>query len=140
MRTRRGVGRANRLSRLLRVTAAFFDRRPVRAHRQRRRRKICEFFSGINDLSTDDRKYRFETLDLFRGNGKVMGGKTSQVGQLAGSEGALFPVFCRKPTASYRVEFERFLSIYPVLFRVETEPADGLAGDKPVERKVGVVT
>src|SRR5258708_36762624 len=79
-------------------------------------------------------------LDLFFGYGKIIARENSQVGQLARGESSLFSVFRRKPTAPHRVELERFLTIQSVPFRIKTEPSHGLAGDKPVERKVRVVT
>src|SRR6266404_1301937 len=64
VRTGSGVRRTKRVVELLRVTSIFFDRRPVWAHRQRRRREFGEFVSGVNDLSTHDGEHRFEMLDL----------------------------------------------------------------------------
>src|SRR5712672_698916 len=112
MRTRSGMGRASHLIRLL----------------------------GITDLPTHDRKYRFEMLDLLLGNGKIIGGENRQVGQLAWGESSLFSVFGRKPTAPHGVELECFLQTQSVLLRIEAETPEGLAGDKPVEGKVWVIT
>src|SRR5580693_9487480 len=78
-------------------------------------------------------------LNLFLGNGEIVGRENSQVSELAGGEGSLFSVFRGKPTAPHRVEFECFLAIQSVLLRIETEPPDGLSGDKPIKRKVRVV-
>src|SRR6266404_4367165 len=78
-------------------------------------------------------------LDLLFGNGKIVARENRQVGQLACGESSLFSVFRREPTAPHRVELERFLTIQSVLLRIKTETPDGLAGDKPVERKVRVV-
>src|SRR6266567_8254572 len=79
-------------------------------------------------------------LDLLLGYGKIIARENSQVGQLARSESSLFSVFRRKPTAPHRVELERFRSIQSVLCRIKIETPDGLAGDKPVEGKVWVIT
>src|SRR6267143_6514428 len=78
-------------------------------------------------------------LDLLFGNGKIVAREHRQVGQLAWGESSLFSVFRREPAAPHRVELERFLTIQSVLLRIKTEPPDGLAGDKPVQRKVRVV-
>src|SRR5258707_1094817 len=78
-------------------------------------------------------------LDFFLGNGEIVGRENSQVSQLAWGESSLFSVFRRKPTAPHGVELERFLAVQSVLFRIKTEPPDGLAGDKPVKGKVRVV-
>src|SRR5713226_1851597 len=139
VRTGSGVRRTKRVVELLRVTSIFFDRRPVWAHRQRRRREFGEFVAGIDDLPTHDCKYRFEMLDLLFGNGKIVARENRQVGQLARSKRSFFAVFGRKPAAPHRVELERFLTIQSVLLRIKTETPDGLAGDKPVEGKVRVV-
>src|SRR5216684_1475056 len=93
----------------------------------------------MDDLPAHDRKYRFEMLDFFLGNRKIVARENSQVGQLAWGKSSLFSVFRREPTAPHRVELECFLPVQTVLFRIKTEPPDGLAGDKPVERKVRVV-
>src|SRR6266436_691200 len=93
----------------------------------------------MEDLPADDSKYRFEILDFFLGNGEIVGRENSQVSQLAWGESSLFSVFRRKPTAPHRVEFECFLAIQSVLLRIKTETPDGLAGDKPVQRKVRIV-
>src|ERR1700739_1179333 len=79
-------------------------------------------------------------LDLLLGYGKVIARENSQVGQLAWDESSLLSVFRRKPTAPHGVELECFLSIQSVSFRIKTETANGLAGDKPIEGKVRVVT
>src|SRR5579862_2493021 len=78
-------------------------------------------------------------LDFFVGNGEIVGRENSQVSQLARGESAFFSVFRRKPTAPHRVEFECFLTIQSVLLRVDTEPSNGFAGNKPVEGKEWVV-
>src|SRR5882724_11686499 len=140
MRTGSGVRYAKSVVQGLRVTSILFDRRPAWAHWQRRRRKFCEFFGGINDLPTDDRKYRFEMLDFFLGNGEIVGRENSQVSQLARSKRAFFAGFRREPTAPHRVEFKCFLAIESVLFRIETEAPNGFACDKPIEGKVWVIT
>src|SRR6266446_5957439 len=93
----------------------------------------------MDDLPTDDRKYRFEMLDFFLGNGEIIARENSKVSQLAGGEGSLFFIFGRKPTAPHSVEFECFLAIQSVLLRIKAETANGFAGDKPVEGKVRVV-
>src|SRR5882724_6829229 len=139
MRTGSGVRYAKSVVQGLRVTSILFDRRPAWAHWQRRRRKFCEFFGGINDLSTDDGKYRFEMLDRFLANREIIARENSQVCQLAWGESSLFSVFGRKPAAPHGVELERFLTIQSVPLRIETEPPNGLAGDQPVQRKVRVV-
>src|SRR5258705_10873789 len=95
---------------------------------------------GIDDLPADDRKYGFEMLDFFLGNGEIVGRENSQVSQLAWGESSLFSVFRRKPTAPHGVELECFFSVQSVLLRIEAETPDGLAGDKPVEGKVWVIT
>src|SRR5882762_4434659 len=78
-------------------------------------------------------------FDLFFRNRKVVGREDSQVSQLAWGKSSFFSVFRGEPTAPHGVELERFLAIQSVLFRIKTEPPDGLAGDKPVEGKVRVV-
>src|SRR5713226_8055176 len=78
-------------------------------------------------------------FDLFFRNQKIVGREDSQVSQLAWGESSLFSVFRREPTAPHRVELECFLSVQSVLFRIKTEPPDGLAGDTPAEGKVRVV-
>src|SRR5882724_5865148 len=135
MRTGGGVRCAKSVVPVLGVTSIFFDRRPAWAHWQRRRREFREFVAGIDDLPTHDCKYRFEMPDLLLGNGKIVARENRQVGQLAWGESSLFPVFRRKPTAPHRVELECFLPLQSVLFRIKTETANGLAGDKPVEGK-----
>src|SRR5260370_25820554 len=94
---------------------------------------------GIDDLPADDRKYRFEMLDFFLGNGEIVGREDSQVSQLAWGESSLFFLFRRKPTAPHGVELECFFTVQSVLLRIKTETPNGLAGDKPVEGKVRVV-
>src|ERR1700744_1500747 len=79
-------------------------------------------------------------LDLLFGDRKIIGSENRQVGQLARGEGSLFSVFRREPTAPHGVELERFLTVHSVLLRIKTETANGFAGDKPVERKVRVIT
>src|SRR6266404_3754862 len=78
-------------------------------------------------------------LDFLLGNGKIIARDSSQVGQLARGESSLFSVLRRKPTAPRRVERERLRPIKSVLSRIKTEPANGLASDKPIEGKVRVV-
>src|SRR5260370_31533497 len=78
-------------------------------------------------------------LDLLLGYGKIIARENRQVGQLAWGESSLFSVFRGKPTAPHRVELECFLPIQSVLLRIKTETANGLAGDKPVQRKVRAV-
>src|SRR5271169_435904 len=78
-------------------------------------------------------------LNLLLGHGKIIAGENSQVGQLAWGESSLFSVFRREPTAPHRVELECFRSIQSILFRIKTQTANGLSGDKPVEGKVRVV-
>src|ERR1700756_2140874 len=94
----------------------------------------------MDDLPAHDRKYRFEMLDFFLGNGEIVGRENSQVSQLAWGKSSLFSVFRRKPAAPHGVELERFRSVQSVLLRIEAETPDGLAGDKPVEGKVWVIT
>src|SRR6266436_9123552 len=93
----------------------------------------------MDDLPTDDRKYRFEMLDFFLGNGEIIARENSKVSQLAGGEGSLYFIFGRKPTAPHSVEFECFLAIQSVLLRIKAETANGFAGDKPVEGQIRVV-
>src|SRR5258708_30708227 len=83
MRTRSGVGRGNRLSRLLCVTTELFDGRPTWAHRQCRRCEFLEFIAGIDDLSANDFKYRFEILGRPLGDGKIIARENTPVSQFA---------------------------------------------------------
>src|SRR6266436_8659918 len=140
MRTGSGVRYIKSVVQGLGVTSVLFDRRPAGAHWQGRRREFCEFFGGINDLPTHDRKYRFEMLDLLLGYGKIVARENCQVSKLAWGESSLFSVFRRKPTAPHGVELECFFTVQSVLLRIEAETPDGLACDKPIEGKVWVIT
>src|SRR6266852_1843505 len=129
MRTGSGVRCATSVVQVLRVTSIFFDWRPPWAHWQCRRREGREFCVGVNDLPADDGEHRFQMLDLFFRNRKIVGREDSEVSQLASGEGPLFSVFRRKPTAAHRVELECFLPVQSVLFRIKTENASTLACD-----------
>src|ERR1700675_4879002 len=78
-------------------------------------------------------------LDLFFGNGKIIARENRQVGQLAWGKRSFFAIFRRKPAAPHGVELERFLTIQSVRLRIKGETPDGLASDKPIQRKVRVV-
>src|SRR4029077_15750606 len=79
-------------------------------------------------------------LDLLLGYGKIIAREDSQVSQLAWGESSLFSVFRRKPTAPHGVELECFFTGQSVLLRIEAETPHGLAGEKPVEGNVWVIT
>src|SRR5258708_39112468 len=70
MRTRSGVGRGNRLSRLLCVTTELFDRRPAWAHRQCRRGEVWEFFPGPKHPPPPTPKIQLPILDFFLPDGE----------------------------------------------------------------------
>src|SRR6266851_8116304 len=93
VRTGSGVRRTKGVVDLLRVTSIFFDRRPVWAHRERRRREFGEFVAGINDLPTNDGQYRFEMLDLLFGNGKIVSRQNREIRQLSRSERSFLSIF-----------------------------------------------
>src|SRR5271169_3448955 len=114
------------------VTAVLLDRRPVGAHRQRRRCKLCERLIGIDYLAAHYRQHGFKTFDLIFRNRKVVGGQHSQIRQLARSERSLLAVLRRKPTAADSIQTERLHPFEAVILLVERGSADGFASDEPV--------
>ena len=71
--------------------------RPAGTHRQLGRCKFRESVARVNHLAADDRQVRFESLDVFLGNRKVVRGENGQVRQLSGNQRALLSV---QPCAS----------------------------------------
>src|SRR5258708_5764904 len=95
-----------RFLRLL-ITAVMLYRRPVWTDRKRRRRELRKFSRRINDFAPDHRQHRFESLDFFVRNRKVISRQYGKVGKLTGSNRALLSFLTREPGASDGIESER---------------------------------
>src|SRR5882724_1516441 len=86
------------------VAAEHLDGRPLRKHRERRRRVRAEFLCCVDDFSAHDSKHGFDAFDVLVRDGEVVIRKDGEVSELAWSKGAFFAALTRKPTAALRVK------------------------------------
>src|SRR5215468_5938147 len=94
----------------------------------------------MNNLSTDDREYRFDGLDVFLRDGKIIVGERNEISQLTRNKRAFLSAFAGKPTAALSVEPQCFLAAEAILFRIHRNATDGFSSDQPIERDPRVVT
>jgi len=65
------------------------ERRPIGAHRKRRRPNRTEFFSGIDDPAVDKRKNGIETGNLIVGDVEIRRREDREIGKSTGRQSAL---------------------------------------------------
>src|ERR1700741_3837563 len=115
------------------------DGRPVRTDRKLGRSKACVLFSGVHNPSTDDGQHRFEMFNFFHWDREIIGRENGQISELSWCECSLLTIFRGEPTASHCVKLQRFRSVEPIFFRIQSKTAYGLASYEPIQGKVRVV-
>src|SRR5882724_12812981 len=121
------------------ITAKATHRRPIRHGRWRRRVvQMRKLSSTVDDPAADDGEVRCDVGDLVLGTREVVAVRNDEIRELRHLDATFLAFLIREPGDVLRPHPERRLAVEAVAVRIESQAADGFAGDEPCQRNPGI--
>ena len=114
-------------------------RRPLRQHRDRRRRQRREVTGGVHHFAINHRQHRLNAFDLLFRDAEVVFRQHHQIGKLTGGQTAFLALLAGEPGAARRPQLQRDIARQAVGVVIHRHPANGAPGDQPVQRGPRVI-
>lgn len=121
------------------VARHLHHRGPLGQDRDGGRRERAKAACGVNDIAVHHRQDGLDALDLLFRHAEVVFAEHRQIRELANLDLPLLVLLAGEPCAALGPEHQGGIAVQAGAMIVHLHPADGAAGDQPVERGPRVV-